>query len=38
MENWPLRQHLHDVVTCIKIKSVVEMHRRFRHEFGLEGI
>jgi len=38
MEIWPVKQQLYAVMVFIKSKSVVDMLRRFRHEFCLEGM
>lgn len=38
MEIWPVKQQLYAVMVLIKSKSVVEVQRRFRHEFCLEGM
>jgi len=38
MDIWPVKQQLYAVMVFIKSKSVVEVQRRFRHEFCLESM
>ena len=38
MEIWPVKLQIYAVMVFIKSKSVVEVQRRLRHEFCLEGM